>query len=209
METATQCAYCGRPIVNEHGGWVDPDAAGDDIVWRDSCDSHDTFTAEHSPTVDIAEVLDALTGAAYGAPAVYELPNGASLRAVIDIDYDTQVTDFDVYGTFAWSKDRPAGMDGNAEKLAGDHGVSFWWQPPSDVPRTDPMFGEFRQMVREIVEYGFVIVSVEYCDGTDAYGRHIARHVRSLGGIECTADDEYRRAVIDELVAELDVAGIQ
>lgn len=25
----------------------DPEATGDDAVWRETCDSHDTFTAEH------------------------------------------------------------------------------------------------------------------------------------------------------------------
>jgi hypothetical protein len=51
MSTA-DCRHCGRPIVNEGGRWVDPEATGDDSVWRETCDSHDTFTAEHEPEPD-------------------------------------------------------------------------------------------------------------------------------------------------------------
>jgi hypothetical protein len=44
----TTCQHCEREIVWE-GGWVDPEATGDDEVWRDVCDSHDSFMAEHEP----------------------------------------------------------------------------------------------------------------------------------------------------------------
>lgn len=38
------------------GTWIDPEATGDDAVWREVCGSHDTFTAEHEPvTVDDRE----------------------------------------------------------------------------------------------------------------------------------------------------------
>ena len=45
-----QCRYCGRTIIySEREGWIDPEATGDDRIWRETCDSHDTFTAEHEP----------------------------------------------------------------------------------------------------------------------------------------------------------------
>lgn len=44
-----ECRHCGRVIVNENGTWVDPNATGDDAVWRETCDAHDSFTAEHEP----------------------------------------------------------------------------------------------------------------------------------------------------------------
>jgi hypothetical protein len=44
-----ECRHCGRAIVNVDGAWVDPEAKGDDSVWPEVCDSHDTFTAEHEP----------------------------------------------------------------------------------------------------------------------------------------------------------------
>lgn len=45
----TTCIHCGRPIVNESGRWIDPEATDDDIIWRETCDAHDTFQAEHEP----------------------------------------------------------------------------------------------------------------------------------------------------------------
>lgn len=44
------CAHCGRRIVKSNVGWIDPEATGDDAMWRVSCDAHDTFTAEHEPS---------------------------------------------------------------------------------------------------------------------------------------------------------------
>jgi hypothetical protein len=43
------CRHCDRPITLDGGVWVDPLATGDDVMWRESCDAHDTFTAEHEP----------------------------------------------------------------------------------------------------------------------------------------------------------------
>lgn len=48
----TTCVHCGRIIVlDEDGVWVDPEATGDDSVWRETCDAHDTFIADHQPVV--------------------------------------------------------------------------------------------------------------------------------------------------------------
>lgn len=44
------CLHCGRGIVKEGGYWIDPLATGDDSMWRETCDAHDTFTAEHEPS---------------------------------------------------------------------------------------------------------------------------------------------------------------
>lgn len=44
-----RCQHCERPIVWTLAGWADPQAKGDDSVWRLACDAHDTFTAEHEP----------------------------------------------------------------------------------------------------------------------------------------------------------------
>jgi hypothetical protein len=50
------CVHCGRGIVEEEGRWVDPEAptdpAEDDHIWRETCDRHETFTAEHEPACD-------------------------------------------------------------------------------------------------------------------------------------------------------------
>jgi hypothetical protein len=47
--TVTLCQHCERRIVNIDGAWVDPEATGDDSTWRETCDRHDTFIAEHEP----------------------------------------------------------------------------------------------------------------------------------------------------------------
>lgn len=48
-ELLVTCRHCHRVIVNENGRWIDPEATGDDSVWRETCDAHDTFVAEHEP----------------------------------------------------------------------------------------------------------------------------------------------------------------
>lgn len=44
------CTHCGRGIeYDSTDGWVDPEASGDDRIWRDVCDSHDSALAHHEP----------------------------------------------------------------------------------------------------------------------------------------------------------------
>lgn len=43
------CKHCGRSIIEIDGTWIDPAATGDDLPWRETCDEHDTFIAEHEP----------------------------------------------------------------------------------------------------------------------------------------------------------------
>jgi hypothetical protein len=49
MATNRECRFCGRHIILTEEGWVDPLAVGDDAVWRETCDAHDTFSADHRP----------------------------------------------------------------------------------------------------------------------------------------------------------------
>lgn len=50
MTNTATCRHCGRFIVlTIRDGWIDPEASGDDVVWRETCDNHDTFQAEHEP----------------------------------------------------------------------------------------------------------------------------------------------------------------
>lgn len=54
----TTCEHCSRTIEQDAEGiWVDPEApatpeAGDDYIWRETCDSNDSFTADHEPEDD-------------------------------------------------------------------------------------------------------------------------------------------------------------
>ena len=44
------CRHCDRRIVKEwDNAWIDPKATGDDSIWRETCDAHETFRAEHEP----------------------------------------------------------------------------------------------------------------------------------------------------------------
>lgn len=72
------CRHCQRRIVLDRTeGWIDPEAGYDDEngdgIWRTTCDSHDTFTAEHEPWRDDPEpstirvhVPDGTTGTVCG-----------------------------------------------------------------------------------------------------------------------------------------------
>lgn len=42
-----QCIHCQRAVIQVEGRWVDPLATGDDILWRETCEEHDTRMAEH------------------------------------------------------------------------------------------------------------------------------------------------------------------
>jgi hypothetical protein len=51
--TTTDCRHCGRSITYiEADGWIDPEADGDDVVWREMCDQHDTMVADHEPLLN-------------------------------------------------------------------------------------------------------------------------------------------------------------
>lgn len=47
--TTHHCRYCDRPITLVGDIWVDPDATGDDDIWRETCDAATTFVAHHQP----------------------------------------------------------------------------------------------------------------------------------------------------------------
>jgi hypothetical protein len=60
------CRYCGRGITYTPDGWIDVRATGDDAIWRETCDRHDTFTAAHEPTLSDSDALDAMHAALDG-----------------------------------------------------------------------------------------------------------------------------------------------
>ena len=44
------CRHCDRDIELDGGIWVDPEATGDDSIWREVCDANDTDRfANHEP----------------------------------------------------------------------------------------------------------------------------------------------------------------
>lgn len=147
--------------------------------------------------------------------ATYELLDGydgRSLLLTIESDQDISVNDFDCYGRVEWVDDRqqndygypvgrPAGFDGNAEKLHVGRGCdACWWQPPAGSDRGTVEFRDLRQLVEDVLEYGFATYVVELREGTDHYGRPIVIDSESLGGVEPGPVDTY---IVDQLVADI------
>lgn len=52
---SNHCEHCDRAIELIDGLWVDPEATGDDVIWRETCDQHDTFQAQHEPVWEDAD----------------------------------------------------------------------------------------------------------------------------------------------------------
>lgn len=145
--------------------------------------------------------------------SVYELGDGRTIRVKVETDPDAQVNDWEVYGTTEkyshrytdgeGNSPRPSEFDGNAEKIECGQGLWIWWQPPKDGPkRGTEEFRKFRSHVQDLLTWGFHIVTVELCEGEDAYGRPIVQEVASLGGVD-SIDGKYVGEIVTELVAEV------
>jgi hypothetical protein len=145
-----------------------------------------------------------------------ELDDGRKLRLRIEAD-DTSVMDSELfYGEFAWverSRDyvhatpRPEGFDGNAEKLWTAGGDQYWWQPPRgdyelSAKRGSKEFDEFRELIRDLMSWGFKQVGLELLDGVDAYHRPVVKEAQWLGGID-SLEGGYLADVLSDLLAEI------
>lgn len=164
-----------------------------------------------------ARALDALADASYGSTATFELEDGRVLALTIEPDTDTNIRDYDTFGTFSkYAYDygdrgsgRPDDMNGNAEKIQVDRGLFVWWQPPADVPelkRGTEQFAAFRESVRDILTNGYCGYLLELrAPEPDAAGRPIALAVASLWGVDqWDASSEYGREVVSDLILELE-----
>lgn len=56
------CRHCDRRIIKDGTGrWVDPEAGGDDSIWRETCDeNHEDRVAAHEPKLTEADIDKAL-----------------------------------------------------------------------------------------------------------------------------------------------------
>lgn len=142
----------------------------------------------------------------------FELEDGRTLRFRVEPDQDSTIRDDEFYGAFSEyafdysdesGRQRPAGMNGNAEKLRCDRGSFVWWQPPADVPRGSEAFATFRANVSEILEFGYQTIGVEVLAGTDAYGRPIVVDAAWLGGVEPWSYGRLDQQYVSDLCAEL------
>lgn len=168
-----------------------------------------TLTETISPAIDFSSLED--------DGDTLELADGRTLRLKIEVDQDTNISDFpDCYGRLTEERvrrndygyeARPSDMTGNAEKLWYGNDGPWWWEPPVDIKRSNPMFRELRDNVRELLAFGFAIVTLELLQGEDAYRRPIVVESASLGGIDFTSRSSYIHEVVSELAHEL-IAGI-
>lgn len=140
-----------------------------------------------------------------------ELPNGDVLQFTELPDDDTRVGDFDCYGKVEhlWRTSghtqRPNGFDGMAEKIHTGRD-EYWWQPPADLRSGwvgSEIRPQLRNLVRDILTYGFSVYKVELCRGTDAYNSPVVVDYATIGGIEPFGDDDDKVGYVADLVAEL------
>jgi hypothetical protein len=144
-----------------------------------------------------------------------ELEDGRVLRLKIEVDQDTSISDFpDCYGRLTeervrnndlgWPA-RPSDMTGNAEKIWYGNDGPWWWEPPVDVKRTDPVFKSLRDNVRELLAFGFKGVTLELLSTCDGCHRSQVDSSASLWGID-SLDNGYIHEVVSELADELGVS---
>ena len=157
----------------------------------------------------------------YGSPATIEIGNGYTARLSLDFDDVCTINDFDCYGKVfhvarnTWNgshADRPEGCDGMAEIITYGRGDAVWWQPPSfdkEDRRRWYEDHEYRTMLRrqvtDILAFGFHILRLEICQGTDAYGRPIVVDYSVIGGIEPFCDAETLASYVRDLAYDIEV----
>lgn len=142
-------------------------------------------------------------------PAKYTDTNGRKWRLTVEPD-EFDGVDSDNYGMVAHADDRgrqgqrPAGFDGNAEKLhVGRSHDGYWWQPPADVKRGTEMFTKFRRTLMDILEFGYQCIVLESGTQTDAYGRMVVDAYTTIGMVEPFVDEEYGQEIVGDLVREI------
>ncbi len=157
------------------------------------------------------DAIDALT-----AGDTCTLADGRRFRLELEPDCEsiTDISDFgECYGRTEWTRNtdygprRPFDFSGNAEIMVRDHGSSLWWEPYDigDIPngRAGKEFADYRQNVRDILEFGFYVARLEQLTGSDAYGRPIVTAFATLGGIEPFPDTDYLKEIAGELFEEI------
>lgn len=150
------------------------------------------------------------------------LPDGRVLRLTEEPDCDTRISDFECYGSVEMchtdrdtgqTAERPKGFDGMAEKIWDVYGTAYWWQPtprlwgiePADWYANDAMRRASRQEVIDLLSFGFKVITLELCEGTDFYGRPIVIAAQSISGVECMADAGHLACIAQDLAYEMEL----
>lgn len=106
----------------------------------------------------------------------------------------------DWYGEVAWGETnretgwghRPRTMNGRARKVLRSRDGDIWWQPPADVTDAE-MLRTMAAQIRDILEYGYMVVVLETDDGRSA----------AVGGVEPFPDGASMADVVGNLVWEI------
>lgn len=141
------------------------------------------------------------------------------LRYIVTGDPNGELTDYDCYGMVApvsYNRDlgtpneRPDGFNDLAEIITIINGDQYWWQPTPDLwgfstaewlAQPDNI-RTTRTVVTEILSFGFKVLTVEYCEGLDAYNRPIVRGLASVGGVEPITDINDEHFMVVDLIHE-------
>ncbi len=149
-------------------------------------------------TLDKLQTLD-------GDGAKVTLAGDYILRLRISGDEFMTIDDFeDFYGRVTPQNKRdsrrPEGFNGRARKITNPSGT-YWWQPPADV--ADDQLAELKRSVAQLIEYGFISVTLELIQGQDGYGRPIVREHVSTFGVEWDASPSDIARIACDLFEEL------
>ena len=141
-----------------------------------------------------------------GAIAVID---GRTYRLVVTPDMDVSINDYDCYGRYdwgiqsGWQTRPPEDFDQErTERLAILNDVVFWEPPEGFESWPHPAQQALRHQVRDLVSFGFHVVTVERIDGTDAYGKPIVVDFDCIGGVD-TIDSQELAYTADDLVCNL------
>lgn len=137
-----------------------------------------------------------------GATAVID---GRTYRLVVTPDEGASINDYDCYGRFdygiksdGWSLRAPEDFDQErSELLSILNDVGFWEPPAGFEDWPEPAQRALRHQVRDLVSFGFHVVTVERIDGTDAYGRPIVVDFDSVCGVDTTEPGELAYTAAD------------
>ena len=75
----TTCTHCDRLIIMDDGVWIDPLATGDDSIWGETCNAHDSMFAEHEPSLAVVKEQAANETLAYAQTLALRQYNGGKL----------------------------------------------------------------------------------------------------------------------------------
>lgn len=149
--------------------------------------------------------------ASYGDPAV--IVDG-DLRWTLKVDYDdipasSEINGCDAYGKVAWCErdrytrfdaERPQGFTGAAHKLRTSTGDAFWWEPYRDEGGDTADSPEFRQLVIDLMSWGFHYVSLKL-ETKGCCGHFHETGFAAMGGID-DVGVEYLTSITLDFIGE-------